>query len=718
MAAVILLAAAVHAAPLEVKIEAAQGRVGMGLPVTVRAQATLGGKPAAGALLLPYVNGKRWGSHEVADAQGRATFIMPMPNPGPQEVLVEGRAAPLKPSERWIWAPTTSDAQPVWLQCAFALKKAESGASLWVAVDDGGDVFVNGKRLYQGGGWTDCRPLAVPQGLLRAGQNVLSAACRNGAGPAGFAALLLAADGRTVLARSGPGWRSFASEPAGWPGAASGGDPARMLDRIDQGLWAAGITRWPTVLNKSGLIAGTLLPKRASVSNTLQVQVDRRALRPIPSDPKHLVGMQWEPWFTPKNANWTTAQVAPLMGFYWSWNADVTRQHMLWFAESGIDFLVVDWTNHIWDKKHWSERPEGTNEIIHSTQLGLESAAMLRDEGIQPPKFVLLVGLNNGPYTTVEAVNEEMAWAYDAYVRNPRFKDLFVMVEGKPLILVFNGGGPGWLEGRAEHPIDESQWTVRWCSSQHQGSKDNEKGFWSWMDGTLKQPVTRRDGKAEALTVSAGFFAGGGWLAKDAYGHRNGWTYVESFRGALKHRPSFIQLHQFQEYAGQPEGQGYGPNHDIYVDSYSAELSDDIEPVSLTTPAYRGNGGWGYLMQNLTKALVDLYRQPEPVTTVVAIGAPLRGDTVRGDSLDVMWTSLGKEPASYTVLLNGKPVAKGLKATRAQLDLRGVPAGPVTLRVRAEGAVMRYLPAYTDDSLRLPRPVPAWAELTFQRARP
>ena len=85
------------------------------------------------------------------------------------------------------------------------------------------------------------------------------------------------------------------------------------------------------------------------------------------------------------------------MGFYWSWNADVTRQHMLWFAESGIDFLVVDWTNHIWDKKHWSERPEGTNEIIHSTQLGLESAAMLRDEGIQPPKFVLLVGLNNGP---------------------------------------------------------------------------------------------------------------------------------------------------------------------------------------------------------------------------------------------------------------------------------------------------------------------------------
>ena len=32
-------------------------------------------------------------------------------------------------------------------------------------------------------------------------------------------------------------------------------------------------------------------------------------------------------------------------------------------AESGIDFLVVDWTNHLWDKKHWDERPDGTNEI-------------------------------------------------------------------------------------------------------------------------------------------------------------------------------------------------------------------------------------------------------------------------------------------------------------------------------------------------------------------
>ena len=80
---------------------------------------------------------------------------------------------------------------------------------------------------------------------------------------------------------------------------------------------------------------------------------------------------------------------------------------------------------------------------------------------------------------------------------------------------------------------------------------------------------------------AAGFFAGGGWLAPDAYGHRNGWTYVESFRGALEHRPRFIQLHQFNEFAGQPEGQGYGADHNTYVDSYSAELSDGADSADV-----------------------------------------------------------------------------------------------------------------------------------------
>lgn len=33
---------------------------------------------------------------------------------------------------------------------------------------------------------------------------------------------------------------------------------------------------------------------------------------------------------------------------YDSFNADVVKQHAIWFIESGVDFLVVDWTNNAW----------------------------------------------------------------------------------------------------------------------------------------------------------------------------------------------------------------------------------------------------------------------------------------------------------------------------------------------------------------------------------
>jgi len=88
---------------------------------------------------------------------------------------------------------------------------------------------------------------------------------------------------------------------------------------------------------------------------------------------------------------------------------------------------------------------------------------------------------------------------------------------------------------------------------------------------------------------------------------------------AQKHRPRVILLHQFNEFAGQAESHSYGPDRDIYVDSYSVELSDDIEPISLTA-GYRGDqGGWGFHYLNLTRALINLYRQDMAECTIMAI---------------------------------------------------------------------------------------------------
>ena len=47
------------------------------------------------------------------------------------------------------------------------------------------------------------------------------------------------------------------------------------------------------------------------------------------------------------------AEGVPLVGRYDSFNEDVIRQHAIWFAETGIDFLLIDWTNNLWGLTNW-----------------------------------------------------------------------------------------------------------------------------------------------------------------------------------------------------------------------------------------------------------------------------------------------------------------------------------------------------------------------------
>jgi hypothetical protein len=233
------------------------------------------------------------------------------------------------------------------------------------------------------------------------------------------------------------------------------------------------------------------------------------------------------------------------------------------------------------------------------------------------------------------------------------------------------------------------------------------------MDGVLRQPVTMVQSKPEAMTASVGFFGTDGWRGRNAFGRRGGWTYVESFRQVLQQRPRFLQLHQFQEFAGQEED----PKTKFYGDSYSVELSDDIEPVSITCPAYRGDGGWGFLYLNLTRALVDLYRQKVPETTVLVVDRPERRQVVRADRVPLNWTWLGKKPQSFSVALGGRTVASGLQGTETMLDLRGRQDGAVVLRLTAEGTKARYELSYAQDSLPTDSMKPASVEVEFYLQR-
>jgi hypothetical protein len=528
-------------------------------------QATIKQIPDEPMILLPYVNGRRWGSHEFADGEGRATFLLPLPNPGPALIQV----------------------------------------------------------------------LAVPS------------------------------------------------------------DTDHWMGLTDYNL----------------LKTSTFMPDVGKKSNTVLVEVNQRDF-PMSQEDGTLFGMQWEPWFTPAR-KWTSAQAIPVMGIYDSSDPDVTRQHILWFMDLGVDFIIPDWSNHIWGQEHWTGRSDFANEILHTTQLFLEVLADMRDEGLPVPKVALMPGLTNGPPATMQALNEQLEWIYQDYIRNPRFKGLWQEFDGKPLIIVLDTGILAHPDGRTETsfripffkqtmawsaeeidafrkqqlPVDDSRFTIRWMSSQNQTTRHHEKGYWSWMDGSLKPMVTYRDGKAESVTVTPAFFAEYGWTAPEAYGRRGGWTYLESFNTALEHRPRVIMLHQFNEYTGQREGHGYGPDKNIYVDSYSVELSDDIEPVSLTTPGFRGdNGGWGYICLNMTQALIDIYRGKADDVTLLAVHV---ADS-SSDVLKLEWTTAGIPPDSYAILLDGNTIVEETQEMEFSLSTTGLDPGLHTIGVEARGAGTRY----------------------------
>ena len=114
--------------------------------------------------------------------------------------------------------------------------------------------------------------------------------------------------------------------------------------------------------------------------------------------------------------------------------------HLIWLAESGVDFLLVDWSNQLWERAHWDDRSDAANEVVHTTTMLFEVAATMREQGLPVPRMVLFIGVNNGPSTTMTAVNEAIAWVHHTYVRNPRFHGLSLEYLGKPLLIVFNGG--------------------------------------------------------------------------------------------------------------------------------------------------------------------------------------------------------------------------------------------------------------------------------------
>jgi hypothetical protein len=403
-----------------------------------------------------------------------------------------------------------------------------------------------------------------------------------------------------------------------------------------------------------------------------------------------LIGMQYETWFTRGNVTWDTAEAVPIFGKYSSYDVGIIRKHAEWFAGLGIDWLLVDWSNMLWMKPDWEQHTGATHELEETTELLLKTYSQMSKEGKSTPKIVLLLGLENGPTVPdgMKRLNGIFAWLTKNYLSKAEYKDLWLYYEGKPLVTVlFNTADPcKELKSREKTmPLDAPQWTVRWMASQLQINHAESCGMWSWMDGSIRQLVTYHDRSPEDAVVTPSCFAGGGWLATSATGRDHGAPYIQSWKVAFETRPKFIQIHQWNEFAGQKEGEGYGPDHHGYVDEYNLESSDDIEPTQLQACAYRGCGGWGYYYMNLTKALISLYRGETPEITVLALSGPFQAEVVKQNLLALTWQTVGVSPGSYDLRLDGATVAKAIQGNKYALDLSRLHPGKHRVTLLANG---------------------------------
>lgn len=447
-----------------------------------------------------------------------------------------------------------------------------------------------------------------------------------------------------------------------------------------------------------------------------------------------LIGIQYEHWFYGPDS-WKTAETVPLLGRY-PIDEEIVGKHYEEFHELGIDWLLIDWSNMLWSKPAWELHRADTKKLEENTAVLFETALHRRQRGEYAPKLVFMLGLQNGPPVPngVERMNDELTWLKKNFLDRPEYKDLWLYSDGKPLLTILYWPPDPCAQlpkDLAGHPLRTEDWTVRWMASQLQDNHAERCGMWSWMDGVIPQMVTRRDGKAEEVVVTPSAFQlpGRGWTAPSAIARDHGIPYLQSWKAAFNARPKFIQIHQWNEFAGQQDGDGLPDGYwdkpgssvevkpkssTVYADEYNVQLSDDIEPTDLHACTMRGCGGWGFYYFNLTRAIISLYRAETPDITVLALSGPAAALPAGTRSVELHWDFLGKPPTGYSLSLDGHTVRRTLSGSTFTLETPLLPPGRHTVKLTAEGVHTYFSLDPENAAVRSAQPLPVESEITLE----
>ncbi len=250
------------------------------------------------------------------------------------------------------------------------------------------------------------------------------------------------------------------------------------------------------------------------VFNYDDVQCDQIGVGVYPKAPEEdrLVGVAYTTWRYP-TSNWGEGYTwdMPLVGKYASDNRDVIKQHAIWLADAGVDFIVIDWSNNVgYIPETMADARPDFKMIETATTAVFEVFATVENA----PKICIMTGpghIGTGAFTdgSMYRKNNQI---YNTYIADPKYNEMYFYYEGKPLLLCY-AATPSFISDGVSIPyVDpEKRFTERWVTGfvGQQGTLYDEETYrsyvhWSWEE-RITQTYMVKDGIPECMTVVAAY---------------------------------------------------------------------------------------------------------------------------------------------------------------------------------------------------------------------
>ncbi len=299
----------------------------------------------------------------------------------------------------------------------------------------------------------------------------------------------------------------------------------------------------------------------------------------------------------------------PYFGYYQSDDEWVIRKHTAQLNAAGVDFIFIDATNGL------------TYE--HNYETILKVWSKMRAEGQDTPQICFHCG------NTPNLAEASFTALWGNLYASGRYKDLWYLHEGKPLIFMPNSFYKSLSDEQRDFFTQRQSWAF---TSDAWYADTRGRGAWPWADMYPQEPGRSPKGTVEQMIVMCGFWAND--VPGRSYSYKNGGqprpdtdsdfsfslvpktsglgiAFEEQFDYAIETDPGIIMITGWNEWwagrweAGAAIGQTVANTYQVtnksdwtrhyFVDNFNPEYSRDIEPVK----GYFNDNYYYQMVQNI-----------------------------------------------------------------------------------------------------------------------